>query len=409
MKTLLLASLAAVLTLQAQPRLQRFTLPNGLRILHLEDHEHPLVRARLHLRVEPGDAPPGRQGLAQVMLLMLGHADTADLKAEAFDRILEESGIQLLSSQDSDGFNWRLVARSRDQDRALGLLADRLLRTVFTSSVLAEQRSAAGRQEAWREDPPLDRLQQILLREPARPGSRLDVISLEELLAFRARVFRPDRAVLVIHGDLGLEQAKRLVLLSLGSWTAQKVPAAVSRIPEPAPVQPAPGEESQPRLPAPGRGLRIQAVAVKPGDLVPEVASLLGLLVPDDGDLPPVRVAMKDGWMLATLDREPASGAGAWSLFHERLASFRQRGFTQADLDRARRAWLAGRSLDSLHPEAQMDAALADALGQGVAEDRIKVLSLETLNAGLKNWLDPARLRVGAAGDPEELKLLPKP
>ena len=59
MKALLLAGLAAV-ALQAQPAVQRFTLPNGLRVLHLEDHEHPLVRVRIHVRVEPSDTPAGK-------------------------------------------------------------------------------------------------------------------------------------------------------------------------------------------------------------------------------------------------------------------------------------------------------------------------------------------------------------
>ena len=77
MRALALAGLVLVLSLQAQPRVQPFILPNGLRVLHLEDHEHPLVRARLLLRIEPGDTPRGRQGLPQLMLRMLGHSETA--------------------------------------------------------------------------------------------------------------------------------------------------------------------------------------------------------------------------------------------------------------------------------------------------------------------------------------------
>jgi len=100
--------------------------------------------------------------------------------------------------------------------------------------------------------------------------------------------------------------------------------------------------------------------------------------------------------------REP----GVRSLLLGRLETFRQRGFAQADLDRARVAWFARRTLDSLHPETQMDRALAEALGRGVAEDRLKALSLDALNLGLRNWLDPANLRMGASGDPGDLKSL---
>ena len=411
MRALLLAGLAAVLPLQAQPGVQQFTLPNGLRILHLEDHEHPLVRARLHFAIRTEDTPQGRQGLPLLLLRMFNHSETADLKAEDLDRILEESGIQLRPTLEPGGLVWNLVARSRDQDRALGLLADRLLRTVFSSRVLEVQRLATW-QEVEREDllPP-ERLQRALLGDPAtRPTAlSLGIISLEDLLAYHARVLRPDRAVLVLHGDLGLEQAKRLVLLSLGTWTTQ-VPAAGAGQPTQSAQPPsAPSPAAQLRIPAPDRSLRIQAVAPLPAELSPEVAALLRLLVPGDPDLRPLCLSLQEGQLLVTLAQERATGAGAWALVHERLESFRRRGFHQADLDRARRAWRLRCSLDSLHPEAQMDAALAGVLGRGATEERMLALTLDTLNAGLKAWLDPARIRLGALGDPELLKALPKP
>jgi hypothetical protein len=150
-------------------------------------------------------------------------------------------------------------------------------------------------------------------------------------------------------------------------------------------------------------------VAARPEDLSPEVSDLLNLLVPGEGSLPPVQVAIENGSLVATLDgEEGTSGANLWPLLQGRLEALRRRGFTQADLDRARVAWFARRSLDSLHPEAQMDRALAEALGRGVAEDRMKAMSLDTLNTGLRNWLDPGKLRVGASGEPEDLKTLPR-
>lgn len=402
--------MAATLSLQAQPKLQRFTLPNGLRVLHLEDHERPLIRARLQLRLEPTDTPPGRQGLPRLIMRMLSRSDAADLKAEDFDRTLEDSGIQLTQALEPDGLAWRLVARSRDQDRALGLLADRLLRTVFEPSILEAQRLACWQDEEQKEGSPHVRLRQALAQDPgSRPTlASLGAITLEDLLAFRARVFQPGRAVLVLHGDLGLEQAKRLVLLSLGSWAAQEPPPPVKPPPAGARAHSTLSPNGHPRVIVPGLGLRVQAVAARPGDLAAEAASLLSLLVPGEAALSPVSIAMEGGDLVATLDAEAgASGPGTWSLLHGRLDALRRRGFTQADLDRARLAWLARRSLDSLHPEAQLDATLAEARGLGVSEDRLKALSLDALNAGLRNWLDPARIRSGAAGDPEILKTLP--
>ena len=135
---------------------------------------------------------------------------------------------------------------------------------------------------------------------------------------------------------------------------------------------------------------------------------MLDLLMTGALSLSPVRVAVEDGCLVATLDGAAGTPTLAWSLLLGRLETFRRRGFAQVDLDRARVAWFARRTLDSLHPETQMDRALAEALGQGVAENRLKALSLDTLNLGLRNWLDPANLRMGASGDPDDLKTLTK-
>ncbi len=410
MKATLGILLAATLSLQAQSGVHSFTLANGLRVLHLEEREHPLVRVRLFVRLEPGDVPPGRQGLPLLFQRTFTKGETADLKAGELDRNLDDSGIQLTQSLEAGGVTWRLVTRSRDQDRAMGLLADRLLRTLLDPTLLEAERLVCKRLLERPEGTPHERLRQALAQDPAaRPSmSSLGAITLQDLLAFRARVLRPDRAILILHGDLGLEQAKRLVLLSLGAWSVPSPTTPASPAPSLVSTTASPGSVGTLQIPSPGAGIRIQAVASPSGKLPREIVELLGLLVPGDASLPPVRVGVEDGCLVATLDGETGTPASvAWSLLHDRLEALRQRGFTQADLERARVAWLARRSLDSLHVEAQIYGALAEALGQSATEDRMRALSLEALNAGLSQWLDPAKLRVGALGEPELLKTLP--
>ncbi len=406
MRLFLLACVAA-LTLSAQPQVQRFTLPNGLRVVHLEDHERPLVRAQIHLQLDPADTPPGREGLPLLALQMLDHSDTAGMKAEEVDRSLEGFGIQLSALLEPGGLEWRLLTRSRDQDRAFGLLADRLLRSVFDPTVLEFQRVACWREEEQGDSPPLTRLRKALVQAPgSRPSlASLGAITLDDLLTFRARVFRPDRAILVLHGDLGLEQAKRLVLLSLGSWSAPEPIPSFAPPPTGVPVPPPGGAEVPLRISAPGTPLRVQAVAVQPGDFAPEAAALLSLLIPGDPALSQVSVTLEGRCLVATLD----AGAGAWSLLKDRLEALRQRGFTQPELDRARVAWEAGQALETLHPDSLLEGALAEAQGRRVQVTRLRALSVATLNAALGLWLDPARIRLGVVGDPEALKAVPIP
>lgn len=401
-----LATLALPALVWAQPptgpaSVQRFTLPNGLRVVHLEDHERPLVRVRLHLDLEPGDGPPGRPELAALALRLLDQADAGSMTAHDINEALEGSGIRLIQELDQEGISWRLVTRSRDQDRALGLLADRVFRTVFDPYVLELQRLACWREASRLDVSPQARLRRALepeqaLRTPTIAG--LGAVTLEDLQAFRARAFRPDRAVLILHGDLGMEQAKRLVLLSFGTWTAAtSAPAA------PAASAPPAAESGPIRILAPGAPLRAQAVAAAPADLAPEAEALLALLMPEDSVLFPVKLRIERPCLVATLDGGSSASAARSSL-GAHLEALRQRGFTEADLRRARAAWSAGRTLFTLYAEARIDEAMNDIRGRAVNPARLEALTLEALNGALRRWLDPARLRVGVTGDPKVLK-----
>jgi len=398
----ILAALAALLLAaqglaQAPVRAQTFSLPNGLRVILLEDHERPLVRARLHLPLERETA--AHPGLAPLALRVLGHSDAGAFRIGDFEQLLAGAGIELIPALRSDGLSWSLLARSRDQDLALGLLADRVFRSILDPTTLEAERLACWRETERLEATPRAKLRLLLEPDWTLQAPTLDsltAVTYEDLLAFFARVLRPDRAVLVLQGDLGQEQAKRLVLLSFGTWTVRPQPTVPA---SPPPASPAAPPVQRVELPAPGLPPRAMAVAVEPEDLEPEVEALLALLLPGDPVLFPAQLRLEGLDLVATLEAEaPGSAPAIEASLLERLQALRQRGFTEADLRRARTAWSAGRALSGLHPGALVDEALAETRGRAVAPARMAALTVETLNAGLRRWLDPARLRTGVLG-----------
>ncbi|MBP7618022.1 MAG: hypothetical protein KA743_05890, partial [Geothrix sp.] len=208
----------------------------------------------------------------------------------------------------------------------------------------------------------------------------------------------------------GLEQAKRLVLLSLGSWTAQEPPTSAGR-PVAAPATAPPRSAPDPvRISAPRAGFRLQAFLPRPPGVTPEAATLIALLIPGEPTMAPASIAWRPEGLLATLDAGPEMAeAAAWSLLRLRLEALRLRGFTAADLERARIAWAAARSLSSLDAEAQLDAAAALTLGHGATLDRMKTLTQDQLNATLRAWLDVGKARRGLAGSEARQALPPRP
>lgn len=381
---------AAALCLQAQPsRPHRFTLANGLRVIHLEAQGHPMIRVWLHLRKVPGDIPPGQGGLDALALRMLDRGWAADIRTGEADRLLEDAGILLTVDPAPEGITWKLLARNREQDLALGLLADRVLRPIFDPAALEAQRLAC-----WQTFLAPSALGPLLRLDPAlRPTeASLGRLGLDDLLAFQRRVFRPERAVLVLQGDLGLEQAKRLVALSLGTWSPAG--AGVTPIPPPAPGGPA-GTTLLTQL-APGPRLRLEAVAPRPPEVSPEVAALLAILLQGEPDL---QVTLQELCLQQTLlPVGPDGAATALAALHAHLASLRARTVGAEELALAQGAWIKAQSLRTLDPEARMDAALAEALGRAPLADRVAAVSLEALTAGLRAWLAPAQVRLGAAG-----------
>ena len=224
---LLLPILLATVALHAQPRVQPFVLPNGLRVFHLEDHEHPLVRAHLQVDLRPADTPAGLEGLSALTLRMFQASASTEGKSDDFDLLLESSGIQLTREATPTGLAWQVVARSRDQDRALGLLAENILRTVFDPATVWRQAAAC-----WRDQEPLGVPAQVRLRRAlaVAPGEQptqasLSAINLEDLIAFRSRVFRPERAVLA--AALAEAQGRGATLGSMKALTLEALNAGL--------------------------------------------------------------------------------------------------------------------------------------------------------------------------------------
>lgn len=394
----------------AQPVLQTFTLPNGLRVIHREDHERPVLRAKLRLLLRPEEAASGHEGISALTLRMMDHGEAAQMSSAAFDRALDEGGIQLTRTLEAEAVTWTLSARGREQDRAMGLLADRILRPTFNQAELAAQRLACWRELQADFGSPRIRLRQGLgLDRRLLPTEKaLGQLTCEDLASFHRGAFRPERAILALQGDLGLEQAKAMVLLSFGSWTAASgppasAPAMTALPPDPAPV----------RIPAPGQPLRVEMAALPPAELGPASRALLALLLCGDRAWVPAALELDsaNGSPLSAHLIPPGSLSAAQALeaLRGRLETLRQRGFTDADLRGAKLAWFAGRQVRTLHPDELLADSLQEVAGEAATPAAIEAQTLEALNRVLRQWLEPANLRWGLLGDPVAIGDSPAP
>ena len=218
--TLLLSSTGFGLETRAQimPRLtyRDRTLPNGLRVLTVEDHASPTVAIQVWYKVGSKDDPEGRSGFAHLFEHML-FKGTKNMKDEMMDRLTEDvGGINNASTWD-DFTNYYEVVPSNYLETLLWAEADRM------GSLNVDEKNFKSERDVVKEEfrsrvlaPPYGRLfyaiekQSFTTHPYRRPGigsiEELDAATLDDVKAFHSTFYRPDNATLVVVGDFEPKQ-----------------------------------------------------------------------------------------------------------------------------------------------------------------------------------------------------------
>ncbi len=192
------------------------TLPNGLRVLLVEDHRSPFVAINVGYRVGGKDDPPGRSGFAHLFehLMFKGTANTAP---ETMDRLTEDVGGYNNAFTAEDITNYYEVVPSNHLETLLWAEADRLASLRITQAHFVTEREVViGEYDARILAEPYGMLDEIVNREafsvhPYKRGvigdpDNLNAATLDDVVDFHATYYRPDNAVLVVVGDLDLDR-----------------------------------------------------------------------------------------------------------------------------------------------------------------------------------------------------------
>jgi zinc protease len=215
-------------TAQANPanRVSEFTLANGLVLVVVPDTRAPVITHMVYFRVGSADEPPGVSGIAH-FLEHLMFKSTDRLANGEFSAIISRLGGQhnAFTSYDYTAYYER-VAKDRLKD-IMGMEADRMVnlrlgeaevaterqviieeRRVRTenvpSSILTEQMSAALYQNHPYRIPIIG-----WMHEMAR-------LSREDALAFYKRFYAPNNAIVVVTGDVNPGEVKALAEATYG-------------------------------------------------------------------------------------------------------------------------------------------------------------------------------------------------
>ena len=375
-----------------------FSLPGGLRVKLIENHERALVEARVEV-AWPAEDERGLEGASTLLGAVLETGGAGPFNAAAWRKALDEQGISLRFEARPGRFVWTLQCPSSAQEAAFAFLAHALARPLLDGPAVELQRARLYREGQLRSpvEAAEERFRWALLE--GRPEGLLEEgklvhLSLEQLQIFQSRVLRPERATLALLGDLNLAQARQLAQLHLGIWG----PTALPR-PAGPPLPPAPPVLALPQ----GRPEARLALLAPEGDgAVKPLSRLLERWI--QGAAP----AGCEGQLIATgrgpcllLRAQGGPGDDALKLLETlrgwaaALAS-RRVGPEETAIARRLQASLAAAS--ALHPARQIEEAfLVEASPSDAA----------ALQTCLARWFAPERMRVLLLGCPAPPKEAP--
>jgi len=224
------------------PDYSRTTLPNGLKVIVVQNHEVPFVSIKLGLL--SGAWTEEKPGTAAMAMNMLTKGTAKHSEAELAEE-LERHAISLGGSAGMDTSQVGAGCLSEHVERAMELLAEVVLEPSFAEDEfekLRKQVLTGLAIEMQRPDYLADRefRRRLYGSHPyARTvqGELADIktLAVEDLKQWHNRFVRPNEATLIFAGDIDRDRAVKLTEKTLGRWKANpaKAPTASSDFPQP--------------------------------------------------------------------------------------------------------------------------------------------------------------------------------
>lgn len=222
MRILMTLSLALLLPFvaQADERVSEFRLENGLQAVVIEDHRAPVVVSMIWYRVGAADETAGETGLAHFLEHLMFKGTQSVAPGEFSNVVAAQGGSDnAFTSWDYTAYFQR-VASDR-LELMMRMEADRMANLVLTGTDVDTERNVVLEERTTRveSDPggvfAEQRNSAMYLNHPyGRPiiGWRheLEALSRDAALKFYREHYAPDNAVLVVAGDVTVDQVRTL-------------------------------------------------------------------------------------------------------------------------------------------------------------------------------------------------------
>jgi predicted Zn-dependent peptidase len=215
------------------PKIERFTLKNGLKVIAVQDSALPVTTFQLAARVGKQDSDRKMIGLAEFASQTMLRG-TRSRKASRLAQEIEAVGGSLHASASLEATFFSCKSLSKDQKTCLSVLPDVLTSPIFPkeeieivrrnlhASVRQRRDDASALASAhfhsalWGDDH---------VRGWIMSDSTIDAITRDHMVSWHQNWIRPNNAVLAVAGNFDNKTIKAQLEKSFGRWKRGKVPA----------------------------------------------------------------------------------------------------------------------------------------------------------------------------------------
>jgi zinc protease len=230
----------------ALPGAQSFTLANGLTVIYSPKPGLPLVSATLSLRAGQGANPADRPGLAGFVSAMLPEG-TQTRSAQQIAEAVAALGASLNTQAGSEEARIEFSGLKASAKEGLALLADVALNPAFAPEEIERQKAqrlaalaqareqapllanAVGNRVVYGEGHPLS-------ANALGTEASIKAVDAAALRGFWQGHYRPERAALVVAGDLTEAELRALVEPLFGAWKPAGEAAPATPLPPAKPI-----------------------------------------------------------------------------------------------------------------------------------------------------------------------------
>jgi len=218
----------------AVPRIDSLTLPNGMRLRLLEDHELPLVNGTVMVRTGKLFDPPDKIGLAEITAQVMITGGTTRRPGEDVGARFRNLGAEVAGNTTENATSIYFSALQANSDAVLEILKDVLTAPEFQQDRLDLVKAQLRNAIAHRNDDPATVLRReftaTVFGRDTPYGAQIEYTNLDrinrgDLENFHRRYFFPKNTTLAIEGDFDAARMKTRIEALFGDWQSDQPPA----------------------------------------------------------------------------------------------------------------------------------------------------------------------------------------